>query len=184
MFGVNGNGLYAPTDIVAGDTTKFNTGFDAFTPEGGWICNFKLAGSGSLQVSGMPVSSSWNFTLPATQTATLPPGLYTFAYIMTQNGEQYTVKSGRLYVKPSIAAANPGDLVSQNQRILNAINNTIEGRANDDAQTITLFGKAISYLQPEMLLKMKAQYEYLVYMERNTSQQFGKPVSTNHLGWF
>lgn len=184
LFGVQNGGVFVPVNFVAGDTTKFNTNFDAYTPEAGWTCTFYLKGSGSLQVSGVPASGSWNFTLPALQTQNLPAGLYTYAYVMNQNGEQYTAQSGRIYVTPNVSTANAGDLITHNQRMLTAINSTLENRANDDAQTMTLYGKAIAYIPIEMLLRLKTQYEYLVYKERNTSQVFGKSISTNRLPWF
>lgn len=81
--------------------------------------------------------------------------------------ERKTVGAGTVEVKPGLANVTAGmDLRSHAQKVLDAINATLEGRATQAQASITVNGKAVSYMRPDELLNYQAVYQRRVDKEK------------------
>lgn len=177
------NTVYVPVNFVAGDTTKFRVAFDRYSPADGWTCTFYLKGIDQLTVVATPTAdnSAFDITLAANQTSALRAGDYDYAYCMSLGNDRYTVKSGRVTVKANIGTATAGSLLSHAVKMLALIEAALEGKTQDDVLSLAYYGKSYVTIPPETLMKMRGFYQYEVYRLRNSSQVFGKTITTNHL---
>ncbi|MBW4709580.1 hypothetical protein KX928_17475 [Roseobacter sp. YSTF-M11] len=141
---------------------------------------YALALTLSLQTGG-PVTTlnaaadatAWRFTVDSAVTSTLTPGVYAWAVLATEGGtgNRTTICRGTLTVDPDPATAT-GDTRSNNARILDAIEATIEGRATKDADAWTIEGRSITRTPIADLIRLKNIYSALVDAERGRSAPF------------
>lgn len=102
----------------------------------------------------------WRFTAAAGVTAALAPGVYRWAavaYANGQAGDRITLRTGEITVRPDPLAAT--DARSAPERILAAIEATIEGRAVKDADSYTIEGRSIARTPIADLLRLRAVYQ-------------------------
>lgn len=91
-------------------------------------------------------------------------GLWDVRAVVTTDGKRTTIELGTLRVLPNPMTPIP---ISQNQRILNAINAQIEGRATDGEQQITIGDRSIGLIPIVDLIGFRKTYLGLVTQERN-----------------
>lgn len=101
------------------------------------------------------------------ETTSFAPGDYNIAVQMVKGAFVDTIGTAQLEV---IALTAGADFRSQAQRTLDAINDTLEGKASTDQQSISLNGKSIARYAPEELLKMRDYYSELVAKEKRQAQ--------------
>ncbi|OGO35994.1 MAG: hypothetical protein A2Z03_01045 [Chloroflexi bacterium RBG_16_56_8] len=81
--------------------------------------------------------------------------------------ERYTVESGTVTIKPRLAAAgSTSDLRSHAQKMLDAIEAAMFGRATHAELSLTINGKAIQYLKPNELREERAYFRNEVAEEK------------------
>lgn len=108
--------------------------------------------------------------LPATL-ATISPGKYQWVtYLTDASGKQQTVESGGVLIQPNPSSGAPVDLRSHAQKMLDAIEAILEGRATSgDLDMIqihapTLGSRGAGY-SPDMLLPLRDKYRAEVLAE-------------------
>lgn len=177
--------IYLPFNIVAGDTTVWNTDFTGIQPNGTVTMDFYMAGPGVFHVSGVPSTSGsmvWTFTIPAAQSQNIPEGIYAYSYKAGDgNGNPTTIQSGRFNVKANVATANPGDFQTFAQKRVCAIENAILAKLSDDVLDYSYYGKSVKTIPLELLEKDLAKARWEVWHEQNQGI-ITKQILTWHTG--
>ncbi|MEL7166687.1 MAG: hypothetical protein AAGL96_14545 [Pseudomonadota bacterium] len=161
-----------PATLTAGDTWTWSN-FDAYqshNPSDSWSVQYVLrpvSGGTSLTVEGTPDVNAFAFRVAPADTAALPPGDFRWSVLaFGPGGSRETIGHGRLTVNPD-PTQTAGDLRSQAERILDAIESTIEGRVTKDADSYTIEGRSIARTPISDLMRLQGVYQRRVAQERN-----------------
>lgn len=154
-----------PAGVTAGDSWAWADGL-AWTdcPSPAFQVSFALrhpaTGAGPT-VAGVAdgAASAWRFTVAAAETGALPAGTYRWAVVASSadGAERLTLRTGEIAVAPDPLAT--ADARTPAERILSAIEATIEGRAMKDADTFTIEGRSIARTPIPDLLRLRAVYQ-------------------------
>jgi hypothetical protein len=117
-----------PDSFAAGTTVKYVRSLSDYPASGGWQLRLTLAGAATLTVTGAASGADHAMAITAQQSAALPAGIYQWAEDALKSGEVYRVAGGTVTVEPNLAAAQPGDLQSQDEKLLAAVTAVINVR--------------------------------------------------------
>jgi hypothetical protein len=137
-----------PSVIIAGDTVIFTVGSNALYPNTGWTLKFALNRDGKTLKSWAAASATdgtlgFVVTLPATDTAKLPPGRANAAliYVETGSGQRQTDNCG-----PNVITITPDPTQSLSDsdaaKALQAANAAITQLAGDPYQSVNFNGQS------------------------------------------
>lgn len=161
-----------PSEVVAGDTARWLKALSDYPPSDGWALSYALVVSGvRLTIAASDYGDGRHYVnVAAATTAAWAVGIYDWQAYVTHSGtgERYTVGSGILQVQPGFAAAASGyDGRSHARRMLDAIEASLEGRA--DAGQLELIGQVLGdrsvTRNPEILLPWRDRYRAEVQSE-------------------
>lgn len=141
-----------PASINAGDTIKWTRSLADHPADAGWALTYTfINAAGKFTVTATASGSDHLATLSATASAALLPGDYDWRAQASLAGEVYTVGSGRCTVNPSFGA-RVLDTRSQARRTLQAIEDTLEGRAGSAVAEYEIAGRRLKNIPlPELL---------------------------------
>lgn len=160
-----------PATLVAGDGWSWSdpAAFAAHPPPD-WALHYVLrpvAGGAAITVVALWSGETYRLTRTAAETAGTAPGEYRWDALAFHDasGDRVHLGSGRVTVLPDPAQAG-GDLRSAAERILAAIEATIEGRAARDAESYSIEGRSIARTPLADLIRLRALYRREVEAER------------------
>lgn len=161
-----------PAQLVAGDGWAWSdAGAYASHPPPDWALHYVLrpvAGGTPITIVATWVGDEYRLTRTATDSATDAPGDYawTALAIHDANGDRATLGNGRLCILPD-PTQEVGDLRSAAERILAAIDATMEGRVTKDAESYTIEGRSIARTPLADLIRLQGVYQRKVAAELN-----------------
>jgi hypothetical protein len=156
-----GNAQCIPSSITAGDTVAWSRTLADYPAGAGWSLKYKLVGASGAYAIDATVSADGNayaVVLDAATTAAWTTGNYQLQeYVTNGSGERHTLGVSALKVLPDLAAASGGmDLRTSPQRILDAINAVLEGRATSADLKVQINGRSIEYIPLSELLALRS----------------------------
>lgn len=159
-----------PARLTAGDTWQWSDADAWGSAPGGWDirASFISGGRTCLSVPGIsdPSARTVRFTAAARDTAAMRPGNCAWAVAAVDpSGQRITLSRGRVEIDPDPEGA--GDSRTRAERILSAIEATIEGRATKDADSYTIEGRSIARTPIADLLRLRAIYKAEVAAQRH-----------------
>lgn len=165
-----------PDSITAGLTFKRPITLTAYPADDGWVLNAYLRGTGVIDIPSTASGKQHVFNVPATTTANWVAGNYGYSIRATNavSGEVYEVESGTLNIAGNIETATNSDYRSHAQKVLDAIEATIEGRASLDQERYRINNRELYRTPMADLLKLRAQYRNEVRHEK--AKACGKSV--------
>ena len=160
-----------PDTIYAGDSLSW-TEMAGEYPSPVWTLHYAIRGASALDLDSTPSGTDHAFTATATQTANLAPGRYSWqSFVSDGTGERYTIATGTLTVRPNLAVQTAGfDGRSHAQKVLDAIEATMEGRATKSQESMQINNRQIQYLKPEELIKWRSFYKSEVAREKTAGK--------------
>lgn len=153
-----------PNFLNAGDTLQFSASFSdinsEYTPDGGYSLEYYIRGACNINATGSANGNGngWVVTFPATDSARAPGGLYDYIARVKLSPDVITVDQGHITIKPNLETAGAGTQVSHVQRVLEAINDAIEGRITDDVQQFSVAGRSLLHIPIMELHDLRAKY--------------------------
>lgn len=160
-----------PSTITAGLTVVWSRAFGDYKPADGFALKYYFRGAGSLNITADGTGANWLVTLKASDTAKLKKGTYQWAAYAEKGAgdtlERYDVARGVAAVEPSIVAANAGDLVSHEERMIALIECVLEGRIDDDVQQATMDGRSIMKIPVLELRAIRKAMKRKLWRKRN-----------------
>lgn len=160
--------------LVAGDTLNYTATVPQYPPGAGWTLRVRFVpratgvGSGVAYTATATTSGDvYTVQVPAAITATWAAGSYGWASWVEKAAERYTLASGQLTVQADPAAAAVGaDSRSHAERVLDAIEAVIEGRASQAQAEMQLGQRALKYIPMAELLAVRDRYRWEVRSQR------------------
>jgi hypothetical protein len=174
-----------PPSITAGTTFKIDRGLSDW-PNTSWKYTLILAGAAvvSKDASADPDNGNlYHLVMTASDTQPLnPSGGATLYYKYTErmtaldlSGEVFDIGEGVIAVAPNFAIAQPGDALSNNERMLAAIQQLLAGRVTSDLSSYAIAGRSLTKMTLKELQEAEGIYLTRVYKERNPGT-FSTPV--------
>lgn len=174
-----------PQSIRAGDTLKWTKSLCDYSAADGWALSYRfISASSKFDIAATQDGSSSDFavSVDAGTSAGYAAGTYRWVARVSKDGEKYTVGEGTVTVLPDLADASVAtDPRSQNERILDAINALIEGRATSDVQSYKIHERELTKMSIQDLLYWRGIYAALVASEQTAlsgvpARRIVKPV--------
>lgn len=170
-----------PGTISAGLTFKKAINLTAYPADQGWGITMYLRGSQAIDIPSTPSGTQHIINVPAGTTATWAAGNYGFSIRATNNlsGEVYEIDSGNLTVIGDMQTLTDGDFRTHAQKVLDAIEAMIEGRATIDQERYRINNREVYRTPMADLLKYRAKYRAEVQKEQARAcgkSQFGRVV--------
>lgn len=163
-----------PSYIVAGTTVKYTRVLSTFPASEGWTMKAALRGVSAIEATVSESAGTHTVTFAAVETETLEPGRYQLAEWVegaaAYAGEQYEVGRYAIQVTPSAESAEAGELQSQSERDLAAVNAVIAGRLTSDIESYTIAGRSVTKMPIGDLMALRTRLEWAVWRERNPNQ--------------
>ena len=152
--------------LYAGATWKFTETLDEFPASDGYtfaiIIKHKTDEAVFLQSTAS--GDDYSFNIAADTTRQFTKHDYLFQGIVTKQGEIDIVAEGQLTINPLLDAAS--DTRTQNERILDAINATLESSSAKEQGEISINGRTIRYKTLDELFVAKKRFEKIVAKEK------------------
>mgnify|MGYP001338113029 CR=1 FL=1 len=104
--------------------------------------------------------------VPSTTTQNYYPGKYQWRAFVNQTTTRYEVDKGEWEVLPNFVTQNEFDFRSHAQKVLDAVNAILEGKAETHHSVISIGGRSISEMSYMELMGVKASYENIVAYEK------------------
>lgn len=159
-----------PDTIAAGLTFRKKLNLTAYPADQGWGIHVFIRGKAAIDIISTAAGSQHIIDVPATTTATWQPGSYGYsARAINTNGEVYEVERGTLNITADMQTVTDGDFRSHAQKVLDAIEATIEGRATIDQERYRINNRELYRTPMADLLKLRAQYRNEVRQEKAKS---------------
>lgn len=155
---------------MAGDTVAWEKSLD-YSPADGWALSYAIVGPvllpwvPSYAVAG---TSDWTITIPATATANLKSGTYSWTAFVTNGAERHTVDTGVFTVTADPAAAAPG--VSHAATMVAVLEAEIQARVTGNGSahdSYAINGRSIAKMKMSELLQLRDRYRVELWRERN-----------------
>jgi len=160
-----------PEKITAGDYVQWKKESSAcITPAGdeckasaGWTLTYALVKSGvKITITADASGDDFLITLSLSTTAAYDPGRYQWqAYVTGGSSERYMIDSGSIEILPNFAVAGAAvgyDDRSQAQKIYEAAEAMILGRATKDDSNRIVHGEVIGKMPIQRLLELRDKY--------------------------
>jgi hypothetical protein len=165
--------------ITAGDTLAFSTPAPDHPAGQGWKLFHRLvpaaAGGAAILLESEPAGDDHRTTATADETATWPPGAYTWFCWAERMGARQTLSSGQATVLADPATMAAGaDTRSHARKVLDAIQAVIEKRATLDQERYTVLGRELWRTPIPDLLKLRGTYAAMVRREERKAA--GRPL--------
>lgn len=108
------------------------------------------------------------------KTANFVPGKYRYSIFEMQGSDRTTLQTGFIEVIPNFA--NVSDQRCHVEKVLDAIEATLEGKASLDHETATINGRSIKRFTPEQLLFWRDKYRAeMASIKRKQAIEAGTP---------
>lgn len=146
--------------LRVGDSHSFVRDYPA---EAGRSLRYVLAGPAPIEIPCVEILAtpgSFAVNLTSATTATWAAGRYFWHLLSELAGDRRTIDSGTVDVLPDITAStSPLDVRTHAQRMVDAIEATLEGRVTSDTVSLSIKGRSISRIPIPELLVLRDRYK-------------------------
>lgn len=162
-----------PSEISAGLTFEASVSAPEY-PAPGWTLSLALRGPASIDVTGVGDGDDHHLSADAATTGGWVPGAYWYQVRATDGVDVQLVEEGQVRILEDLAAAAPGfDGRSHAEKVLEAIEAVIEGRASLDQSHYTINNRSLTRTPVADLLKLRNQYRAEVRAQRMAKRRRG-----------
>ena len=161
--------IVEPLEITAGDSVSWSLYLADYLPSGGWTLKYALRGPDVIDIDTTPDGESHKVDVAGSVSKDWAAGNYSWArYVEHTDTTRVTLATGRIKIHPDLIAAAAGfDGRSHAEKVLEAIERVIEGRATRGDQELQFDGKKIVKMTVSELIQLRQQYRNEVRTERN-----------------
>ena len=153
-----------PSTINPGDTVKWTKTLADYPASDGWVLSYELINSTTRYTFSAAASGANHaVTIPAATSAGYIPADYDWRARVSKSGEVFTVATGRITVAANFGEVS--DVRSQARRTLQAIEDTLEGRASSATAEYEIAGRRMKYIPVSELLVLRDRYRMDVARE-------------------
>jgi hypothetical protein len=165
---------FEPDEIAVGETLEWRKTVPDFPPGDGWTLTYYFRGAGhGFDQAATPGGTGYKVTVADTVTALLSPGKYYFEARVSQGSVEHVVARGEAQAVRSLkgmAVTATLDDRTQAQRILDAIDAMVEGKASLDQQSYQIGTRQLARIPIPDLIALRARYARIVGRERRAAR--------------
>lgn len=161
-----------PDVFISGTTVRWNKSFSDYNPDDGWALSYTFSQLNErIDVTGVDNGDgSWLLELTAQESAGKAPGIYNWVAIVSggpSGTDRIAAAEGRTEIKTDIAS-NPIGVDSRTyaEQLLEAIEDTLAGRANTDQASYSFGGVSLTRMQMSELLQARSAMRAEVAREK------------------
>ncbi|WP_456267659.1 hypothetical protein M1D97_10355 [Kushneria sp. AK178] len=147
-----------PNSLTAGTTLSLPITLTAW-PASDWSLTLMLRGAGSVDLTATPEGKTHLIEADAATTTQWPAGRYWYSLRARRGDEVHEIDSGDITIQADIAALDAGhDGRAHAERVLEAIEAVIEGRASKDQDSYRINNRELRRTPIDQLLKLRDRY--------------------------
>lgn len=129
-------------------------------PAPDWTVTAHLRGPESIDIVATGAAEMHSFAVAGSVTAGYVAGLYTASVRATDGVDVFELESGQVEILADVAALDAGhDPREHAERVLDAIEAVLEGRATKDQQSYTINGRTLVRTSIAELLQLRKTYQ-------------------------
>lgn len=171
-----------PKCFTRGETVEWYESRSDFLPADGWTLSVSLVETSDVQTfTGSDNGDGRHLVeISSAQSLEFSAGTYRYQIRVTDGTKTHQLERGLVEVAESFAAATDGhDARSHAEKVLDALEALIEGKASNDQASMSVEGRSLSRYSPEEWWTMRRRYQWEVRMLRDAERAArGEPVST------
>ena len=170
-----------PTNLTCGETWNWYKTLTDYPQSAGWSVAYYLHGyfNTSITATTGPSDVQFELEVAAANTATLVTGATPVTILwdlfVINGSEKHALETGVLLVRPALATP-PTAAKTHDEKMLDAIRATLEGRATADVESYQINGRALNRIAFKDLQRAEAYYAQRVWRKRNGSAFGGPPI--------
>jgi hypothetical protein len=157
-----------PNSLLAGANKSWSRSLDDFPASAGWALRYHLVMAGhQITIDSTPDDDIHKVTLVAADTASWNPGRYQYQAWVSLGADAHMVEAGAIEIKANFASQTTGyDGRTHAEKVLDALEAMIEGKASLDQQSYSVGGRSITRLTPAELVDWRKEYQREVNIQR------------------
>lgn len=154
-----------PQSFTAGDSVSWTDAPFAGRGPADFDLVYQLRGPGQLTVDATPAGDGWSCSIPSSTSASLPPGLYGWAALLSSKtipGQRFTVATGQIRIGVNLASVGPGyDPRTLAQRALEDLKTALAdfGDGSGAVRAYTIGDRSVTFESRAEILKMISFWE-------------------------
>lgn len=155
-----------PGSISAGLTFKKTVNLPAYPADKGWVLHVYLRGKSAIDLMSTASGSQHIIEASAATTEAWAAGNYGYSVRASNSGEVFEVENGTINILPDMGTVTEGDFRSHAQKVLDAVEAVIEGRASLDQERYRINNRELYRTPLADLLRLRATYRNEVNQEK------------------
>ncbi len=157
-----------PDSITAGVSSSWSRSLDDYPAGDGWSLDYYLVKDGAqLQIDSAADGDTHLIELLPEDTEDWDPGVYRFQAFVSDGTDNHMVDEGQIEILVNFANQSTGhDPRSHAEKMLDAIEATLEGKASKDQLSYSVAGRSITRLSPGELTDWRDYYRIEVNKEK------------------
>lgn len=153
-----------PLEFVLSTSVSWRRELADFAADDGWSLTYYLDGPDEQTIAAAADGAGHLVELTPAETGAFSAGVYAWQALATDGTDVVPVGAGTLEVKPNQAAAtlSAAEVEARRpfaERMLEAIEATLERRASKDQQSYTIEGRSLQRMRVEELERWRASYK-------------------------
>lgn len=155
-----------PAKLYIGMDATWTESVPEYPATDGWTLKYSLTNASyQVSLSSTAEGSDHVISIAAADTSTWHAGNYYYTKYAESATEKFVIAQGQIQIIASVLAAT--DRRSHAQKMLDAIEATLESRATKEQLSLSIANRSIQYLTIEELTKARSYYKELVKAETN-----------------
>lgn len=152
-------------DFYAGDYVEFKI---TSTYDNSYTCKaIFISEKKNFDFSATSFDDGFVFNLTPDQTQLFDKGFYKIFTVFERINYKKTEELTTVNILDNILNGNCADIISYNRKMLNAIQDRIDGRLRDDYDSYTIGNRSITKMKTDSLLKLRDYFAEKVELEEN-----------------
>ncbi len=157
-----------PSQVAAGDTILWTKVLPEYPASEGWVLKYALRGPAVVDVTATPDGDDH---LVSTSGVTVAGTYFVQGYV-EKDSERHTVFSGQIKATPNLVTAGENyDGRSHAQKVIDAVEAVIEGRASKAQLEMWVDGEKLAYATHADLMTFRNKYRHELASENRKSQR-------------
>jgi hypothetical protein len=148
-----------PSKIIAGDTFLVTGSLSDYSPATYTLYLTMTGSSDTIDIEGTTYLSGFKlYAAPAT-TTDWTPGTYNYSLYVSDGTDEYTVQGGQTVIVLRTDLQDPEDKRTHAQKIVDAIESVLEGKATKDVSSYNIAGRSITKIPFSELIELRKYYK-------------------------
>jgi hypothetical protein len=159
--------------FTQGDALEWKESEASYKASAGWTMYYQLSGPQQINIASTADGDDHKFSIPSTTTKTWASGVYLYQRYAKKADEVHTLERGTLEILLDLTSLDTGstyDARSHARRMVEALEEVMQGRISKQTESITINGRSILYLSPAELRKEWLHWKAILRQEEEQAR--------------